>query len=256
MKRFLRWGLFAGVLVAGLGVFVQQQSSLTPTGMSQAANVCALVGALLGVFLMFTLLDRAKGVLAPLVAFVGWRLAFFPCLVMSGHAAAISEWGLRYLGAPPLTVYPILFLGLMIGTAIVVFLVGWVCFAQGNVARVVAIGMLIPTALISFTSVDDFKPLPDYTPWSEAKALPPQDPARNIYADALEEDDVALQRIPLLGAAALTYNLIPPSPWALRVKGTLEGGFLANPKGGSLDRVLEHFQAFSTAHEQLSKDAR
>ena len=50
------------------------------------------------------------------------------------------------------------------------------------------------------------------------------------------------------GLAGLTYDTIPPSPWARGVRSVLEHDFRANPHGSTADRVREHYLAYHSAH--------
>ena len=55
----------------------------------------------------------------------------------------------------------------------------------------------------------------------------------------------------MLLAAGLTYETIPPSPWARTVMAVLEHAFNANPVASTQDRVVEHYLAYHSAHDRI-----
>jgi len=55
----------------------------------------------------------------------------------------------------------------------------------------------------------------------------------------------------VLLAAGVTYETIPPSPWATTVKNVLVGLFDAKPFGSTGDRVREHYLAYHASHAQI-----
>ena len=83
-------------------------------------------------------------------------------------------------------------------------------------------------------------------------AAPPLQPEKgNPYLPALVGPGYwPNQRVVLL-AAGLTYETIPPSPWATSVKAVLEGLFQEHPYGSSADRVREHYRAYHAAHGRI-----
>lgn len=247
MNWVFRLGALVALLIVLVGVRAHRFAALDPADIAWLAHACALAGALFGV----TALSRTRWRVAVVAAYVGWRVAFFPVLVLSGHAAAVSEWLLGQFVARPLCAYPILFLGLATGTAIAARLtcaaVGARSWRQGALCA----APLMLAVLMSFTGAADLDLLPDRTPWHQAATPAPRLRQGNVYRDALARDAPNALSVPLLWAAAMTYDLIPDAPWAARVQGTLEAEFLANPRGASTDRVREHFQAFSAAHTAL-----
>lgn len=241
-----RWLAPFGLVLAGL--LLTRRDILGADGISVATHGAALVGS--GVALAH--LPLRDAITTGAAAFLAWRLGFFPVLVLSGHLAAISEWVLPPIGGVAWTVYPVLLLGVAGGMALATVCVHLLLVRSHPRLALGAAAALALAAAMSFTGADDLAILADETPLDRPAALTPLQPRENVYAEALRLGDVTTVRKPLLAAAAVTYHLIPPSPWARTVKGTLEGAFRAHPSGSSRARVHEHFRAFAAAHTRLN----
>ena len=85
--------------------------------------------------------------------------------------------------------------------------------------------------------------------FSPAWLLPaPVAPHRNPYLPELFAPGYASHQRVMLLAAGLTYETIPPTPWARTVMSVLEALFGETPHGSTADRVLEHYRAYASAH--------
>jgi len=240
--------LVFGVLLVMGGLRLDQAESLAPACLALWIHAAAGIGALLFIGTR----DPARWRTASVAAYCGWRISFFPVLVLSGHTAAICEWGLWQL---ELTrwVYPTLLLCMAAGISIAPRLVYAVFESRSKRRRMGWLLTLVPALLISFTGPDDLHLLPDRTPWTNPPVPVAQLPERNVYRHALQDGTVRILQRPLLVAAATTYRTIPDSPWAARVQGTLEAAFTARKIGSSTHRVEEHFQAFCAAQSALNR---
>lgn len=244
----LLYALIAACVGAG-GIVLHRRADLNPATIASCVHVAALVGVAACIFVgASTTRTRRAWARAALAAYLGWRVAFFPVLVLSGHAAAISEWTVRFLHGNAWTVCPMLLLAMATGTAITVRLVHATLGAGSWRRRVICGAPCIAAGLISFTAPSDLDLLPDRTPWSNTPTPEASPPLGNAYQHALDAGLVGAAQRPLVIAASLTYETIPCAPWASHVQGTLELAFRGHPKASSMDRVREHFQAFAAAH--------
>ena len=191
--------------------------------------------------------ERRPGLVHLLAGALAWRLAYFPIMVFSGHVASIGEWILALLGLPIL-VFPTFLLAVGAIQAAAGIASMWLVEPPAQWVRWVVAPAFGVAVLVSFTKLSDIRPLPD-TVIEIAQPIPALRPeVANPYLPALVgEGYLPNQRVMLL-AAGLTYETIPPSPWATAVKAVLSGLFEDKPFGSTRDRVLEHYLAYHSAH--------
>jgi len=201
------------------------------------------------------------------LAFLVWRVAYFPLMVFSGHAAAIGEWSLAAVGLHPRWIYPTFLLTLAAGNGLGVALSAGLLVGKNRkiplpesragrlwrraVVAPIVLPALLFAGLLSFTTPGDLRLLPD-TRWQGPVLVPViAAPRANPYRAALREPGYTLPQRALLLAAASTYATIPNSPWSTAVKGTLEAEFEADPYGGTSARIREHYLAYLAAHSKI-----
>ncbi len=251
---------FALVLLPGLvwlGVRLDAAPKLDQAQLWLGFAIASLGGAALGFAL---LAPQARGragrlLLFACAALLVWRLAYFPIMVFSGHVASFGEWLPALLGLP-IAVYPVFLASVaLLHASAVAF--GLLALAQsGWRLRAAAALAFFLAACVSISGPRDLHPLPDRHFAEAGPAPPPRAAACNPYAPALWAPGyLPHQRVVLL-AAALTYETIPPSPWATTVKAVLEGLFEEKPFGDASDRVLEHYLAYRSAHPRLACEGR
>ena len=208
---------------------------------------CLMVASALGMVTGLTARPASVcwSVLAGL-AVLAWRVAYFPIMVFSGFVASLSE---VLVGL----VYP----AFLLSAWALHGLVGWsvtFCWPPDK-ERWQPLAVAVPLALIagmvSFTSLSDLRLQPDQ-PWAAAPAvLRVEEPVTNPYLPRLSEPGYSPQGRVLLLCAGLTYGLIPSSPWARAVKGTLEAEMNRRPHAGTRQRVEEHYRAYVAAHSRI-----
>jgi hypothetical protein len=214
----------------------------------QAASIG---GALLGAW-AFRWIDGPSAPLWRLVLAValGWRLAYFPIMVFSGHVASIGEWLLLVSGLP-VFVYPSFLVSVAAIHAAAAAAAGLLVHPPRRWLRPAVLPAFLVAAAVSFNQLSDLTLLPDRVISVEAPIPPMESGRSNPYLPALRASGyLPNQRVVLL-AAGLTYETIPPSPWATTVKAVLEGLFHARPFGSTQERVLEHYLAYHSAHAQI-----
>jgi hypothetical protein len=168
-------------------------------------------------------------------------------MVFSGHVASIAEWLLAISGLP-IFVYPAFLASVALLHGAAALAAGFVVAPPHPLLRGGAIIAFCIAAAVSFNQWGDLHPIPDRN-WSLAEpAPPPRAEAGNPYLPALSDPSYWPHQRVVLVAAGLTYETIPPSPWATTVKAVLEGQFHADPYGSSADRVREHYLAYHSAH--------
>ena len=239
--------LLAGLLA--LGAVIDTMESLQQTVLWVALQLASLGGAGIGLAAASSLAKsgRERGLLVLAMLFA-WRVSYFPIMVFSGHVASIVEWLLSLLGLP-IFVYPTFLLAVAALHAAAVGLAALGVAPPKPSLRWAAAAAFFVACCVSFNQPRDLLPIPD-TAWTlGAEAVPAmREEGENPYARALTGPGYwPNQRVVLL-AATLTYDTIPPSPWATTVKAVLEGRFEAKPFGSTRDRVLEHYLAYHSAH--------
>jgi hypothetical protein len=247
----------AAIAVLGLGFaafLLREGLALDRAPYDQAAlwraiRVASLGGATIGVLAAAGLwLERGwqRLLLVALALFV-WRIAYFPLMVFSGHVASIGEW-LQILLGLPIWIYGV-FLCTIAG------LHGLAAFASAQLLRpwhAVVLGVvplfLAVACAVSFSKAEDLQWSPDRVQHLEAGVPPPVAPHQNPYLPQLLAPGYASHQRVMLLAAGLTYETIPPTPWARTVMSVLEALFHETPHGSTADRVLEHYLAYASAH--------
>jgi len=212
-------------------------------------HVASLGGATLGALAAARHWLRTPGqrlAMLPLGLFV-WRIVYFPVMVFSGHVASLVEWTLIALGLPVAVFGPF--------AVTIATLHGAVGFASAQLLRpvhrlvryAVPVGFAVACA-VSFTNGKDLRASPDRVRVLEGAIPAPVAPHRNPYLPRLTAPGYRPHQRVMLLAAGLTYETIPPSPWARTVMSVLEALFDENPHGSTADRVLEHYRAYASAH--------
>lgn len=247
-------GVAAAIVAAvlfGWGLWIDGMTPLAQGPLHAGLHLASLGGAVLGALAFRTLSESRLAVpWVVLATLVGWRLAYFPIMVFSGHIASIFEWLFVVTGLPIL-VYPFFFLSVAAihtaasagASALVDPPLPWLRWA-------LAPAFLVATA-VSFNQLSDVSLLPDTVTSLEAPVPPMQAEEGNPYLPALMGEGYLPNQRVVLVAAGLTYETIPPSPWATTVKAVLEGLFHATPFGSTRDRILEHYLAYHAAHGQI-----
>jgi hypothetical protein len=101
---------------------------------------------------------------------------------------------------------------------------------------------------VSFSKREDLRWSPDRVRSLDEPVPAPVAPYQNPYLPRLLAPAYASHQRVMLLAAGLTYETIPPSPWARTVMAVLEALFRETPHGSTADRVLEHYRAYASAH--------
>jgi hypothetical protein len=214
----------------------------------RAIQIASLGGAALGTLAAASLCLRGwqRLLLLPLALFV-WLIAYFPLMVFSGHVASIGEW-LQALLDLPIWIYGVFLCA-------IATLHGLAVFASAQLLRpwrsimLVALPLCLAVACaVSFTKREDLRWLPDRFQSLEAPVPGPVAPRQNPYLPRLLAPGYDSHQRVMLLAAGLTYETIPPSPWARTVMAVLEALFRETPHGSTADRVLEHYRAYASAH--------
>lgn len=211
-------------------------------------------------------------------ALLAWRLSYFPLMVVSGWKASIGEWVLWNTVGFSL-VYPT-FILLMFAQNFVIGAVAASAVAlpktdplfEGRFRRVrrllhspprkllwVLAMVALPVAfLTSFSRPGDYVLFAD-APWDHEPEVPPVGAVEsNPYATILRDHRTGMGpgSLVLAGNAAVTYPLVPESPWGKAMKGTLEQETRANPLASSKDRLDEHYLAYMAAHRMIHEGAK
>jgi hypothetical protein len=185
------------------------------------------------------------------LAVAAWRVSYFPIMVFSGHVASIGEWLLVGTRVLPVVIYPTFLLSVATLHALASLAASWILEPPLRPLRWAALAAFTVASLVSFSTLQDLRPLPD-TGWQLGDPVPPpRSPERNPYLRNLTAPGYAPPQRLLLLAAGLTYATIPGTPWADTVKGVLEGQFEANPFAPSRSRVAEHYLAYRSAHARI-----
>lgn len=206
-------------------------------------------------------------------ALIAWRVSYFPLMVVSGWKASILEW-LTFNLSGFSVIYPTFLLlmfvqnfviGAIAGAAVAVppdgpefegrlKLIRKLLYAPPRKALWVLAMVALPIAfLTSFSKEEDYMLFAD-SPWSNQPHVPPVGAVeRNAYVEILDEhaEEMGPGALVLAANAAVTYPLVPESPWGAAMKGTLEQETRANPLASSKDRLNEHYLAYLAAHKHI-----
>ena len=251
MKALVAAAALVAAVLFGWGIWIDGTVPLAQGPLHAGLHLASLGGAVLGALAFRRFTESEVGLpWALLATLVGWRLAYFPIMVFSGHVASIVEWLLVLTGLPIL-VYPFFLLSVAVihaaaaagANALLDPPLPWLRYA-------LVPAFLVATA-VSFNQLGDITILPDTFTSLEEEIPPMQAEEGNPYLPALTGPGYLPNQRIVLVAAGLTYETIPPSPWATTVKAVLEGLFHAKPFGSTRDRVLEHYLAYHAAHGQI-----
>ena len=238
--------LLVGLIL--LGGFLDSMAALDQTVLWVALQLASLGGAMLGLGAALRLMPTSSRPWLVLAMLFSWRVGYFPIMVFSSQVASIGEWLLSLPGLP-IFVYPTFLLAVAgfhaAGAGVAALLVA----PPKPFLRWAAAAAFFVACCVSFNQPRDLLPIPDTT-WTlgENKIPTMRHESGNPYAEALTAPGYwPNQRVVLL-AATLTYDTIPPSPWATTVKAVLEGLFEATPHASTRARVLEHHLAYHSAH--------
>lgn len=237
---------FGGSLLAW-GALLDGMQPLQQPLLFAGLQIASLTGAVLGLGIM---LPRARSgrqrALQALAALVGWRLAYFPVMVFSGHLASIGEWLLARSGLP-IFVYPTFLVAAAALHAVAAAAAILVLAPPRPWVRLALLPAFAVAACVSFLEPADLSPLPDTCFTLDAPVPPRRAEGHNPYQEALGAPGYWPNQRVILLAAALTYDTIPHAPWATTVKAVLEGLFDARPHASSHERVCEHYLAYHSA---------
>lgn len=266
-------GVFALIAVVR-GFLLDARPEVTQPELFWSFLTLGLAGALLGAGL--GLRHERKNwrlVLGTVGALIAWRVSYFPLMVVSGWKASIVEW-LTFNTIGVTFIYPT-FLLLLFAQNFVIGAIAGAAVAvppeapefQGRLGRLRKLiyapprkalwalaTVALPIAfLTSFSDAEDYVLFAD-SPWRESRELPPIGAIeRNAYVEILNEHagEMGPGSLVLAGNAAVTYPLVPESPWGAAMKGTLEQESRANPMASSTDRLNEHYLAYMAAHQRI-----
>ncbi len=247
MRIWIGAAAVLALLLFGWGLSIDRGQPLSQPSLFFALYAASIAGAAIGLSGSLLFSGKRPSALLLLAAIVGWRLAYFPIMVFSGHVASIGEWVLAGVGLP-IFVFPTFLLAVAGIHAAAAVGASFVVAPPFPWLRLALVPAFLVATLVSFNQLSDIRPLPDtvMTLSDPVPALRPEE--GNPYLPALfGEGYLPNQRIVLV-AAGLTYETIPPSPWATAVKAVLEGLFHDKPFGSTRDRVLEHYLAYHSAH--------
>jgi hypothetical protein len=239
------------VALLAAGIRLDRAFPLSQTALWSALQLASAGAALLaGLVIAGEPRWRGRRLVLAAACLLGWRLAYFPIMVFSGHVASIAEWLLLAVGLAS-AVYPVFLLSVAALHAAAALAASFVAAPPLPWLRWAAASAFVVAALVSVTRPSDLRPLPDLLVTLGAPVPVPAAPRGNPYLEALVAPGYfPTQRVMLL-AAGLTYATIPPAPWAEAVKSTLEHDFRRNPHGSTADRVREHYLAYHAAHPWL-----
>ena len=219
-----------------------------------------------------------RNALALFGALLAWRFSYFPLMVISGWKASLVEW-LTWNCFGVSVVYPTFLLVMFLQNLVIGAVASSaVAVPQSESPRDgrllwlrklvhtpprrllwIAGAIALPVAfLTSFSWTEDYVLFAD-SPWSEAVAVPEiSAPSSNPYTEIFEKhgDELGLPSRVLALNAAVTYPLVPESPWGAAIKGTLEAETRANPLASSTQRIREHYLAYLAAHRSLHEEAK
>lgn len=172
-----------------------------------------------------------------------FRISFFPALVIAGYFASLMNsilWLSLDIEAPHTFFFPLLYLVMMVFSAFLLLSL------SSGMKRLIGLGAIVMCCMISFTSFHDLHLVDPllYSIKEEGRGTECDD-RKNYYEELLQESSGISSSFLLLNAA-ITYELIPPSPWGREVRDRLACLAYQNPEGSSRDRLEEHFRVFMT----------
>ncbi len=244
-----------------LGVYFDQQASVTRSGLEAVFYVSGIAGLLLGAIhplrhLSHPLLRLVFVVIVVLV----WRISFFPVMVLAGFVSGYFEALFVSIGL--YQVYPVFLLAIGAMNFVAVYLAGsvlWLLFAfvrhgdyrqykTRGVAAAIALPLLLIALAVSFSHPSDWHAIADTRAIDEKPLPAPSTPVMNPYWTALAEPGISLRQAVLFRAAAVTYDLVPEGTrWSQVVKGTLEKEFINTREVSTAFCTKIHYRAFIVA---------
>lgn len=277
VKLLFGLGALIALTCVAWGFKLDAQVTITQPDLFWSLLVSGLSGSLLG---WRVAMRNDSNPLRNLIGLVGslvaWRVSYFPFMVLAGWKASLVEFTV-WNTAGTNVVYPAFLFFMFIQHAGVGFIGAAAVASPQNappdkgrllwVRRLfhkpprkllwaLAVVALPVAAMVSFSTADDFVLFND-GPNSELATPPISQPESNPYDQIIAEHDMSLPAWVLAKNAAMTYPLVPESPWGSAIKGTLEKLTLARPVATTRDRVDEHYQAYMAAHPRLhDKDAK
>lgn len=214
--------LVAAVLVAW-GVRLDATRPLEQLPLFVGLQVASLSGMALGLLWSWPRArSGARRVAFAAAAVLGWRLAYFPVMVFSGHVASIGEWSLAAAGLP-IFVYPVFLVAVAALHAAAALAATWLVAPPHRAFRAVLTPAFLVAAAVSFLRPSDLRPWPDTVTRLDAPVPALRAARGNPYLEALVGPGYWPNQRVILVAAGLTYDTIPPSPWGTAVKAVLEG---------------------------------
>ena len=240
-----------------VGDTIDRSHSLSQSLLFGSNYLASLGGAgLAAAWLLPRSTSVGRGLAAALAILIGWRVAYFPIMVFSGHVASIGEWAQQSIGMTA-WVYPVFLVSAAALHAVVALLAGTALLRAAWIPRLAAAGGLVVAALVSFTQLADLTPQPDAVWELEASAATPATTPlaeeANPYLPAVSAAGYGLNQRVMLIAAGATYETIPNAPWARGVRSALEVSFRDNPFGSTHDRIREHYMAYHSAHALIGQ---
>ena len=246
--------LAAAALALGLGawgLWLDRAQPLPQLALWMALQLASLCGAVLGASFWRRRFETPAVILGLAFALLlGWRVSYFPIMVFSGHVASIAEWLELAVGSPVL-VYPVFLVTVATLHAVAALGVAFLLRPPHKAVYAALVPAFAVATAVSFSNTDDFSPLPDRAWRLEAPVPPAVAPRANPYLPALGDPAYSAHVNVMLLAAGVTYETIPPSPWARTVMAVLEHAFDENPVASTQDRVVEHYLAYHSAHDRI-----
>ncbi|MBZ0136272.1 MAG: hypothetical protein K8I27_07865 [Planctomycetes bacterium] len=253
------------------GFRIDAQNTITQPQLFWAFLVFGLVGSLLGWRIaMRNDPDPLRNLIGLVGSLVAWRVSYFPFMVVAGWKASLGEW-LTFNTLEVSIVYPTFLLFMFAQHAGVGF-IGAAAVASPRTpapanGRLLFFRKLfhkpprkalwalacvaLPVAcMVSFSTGEDFRLLND-SPAPDMAAVEIHQPKLNPYGVIMTEHELAPAPWVLALNARLTYPLVPHSPWATAMAGTLERLTLDNPLASTRDRIDEHYQAWIASHARI-----
>lgn len=256
----------AGLIAAGL--WLDTQVALSENLLQIVFYTSSLAGILwVLVLLLAGLRARWQQVLAVCLAYLVWRVAYFPALVLAGYAAGWWEaLHLHLIGSS--SIYPAFLVTMAVLNAGAMGVAGWILlrllrvkplqlgWANGSALfSSLLLGMLAVT--VAFSHPLDWHSIPD-TSAIDDKPLPsPALPMINPYETAAQETGLNWRQRTLFTAAALTYDLVPENTqWSRVVKGTMEQEFMGTRDTSTAFCTKIHYRAFRAAQPLVNGQQR
>jgi hypothetical protein len=251
-RRFLIAVGFISAFLLVVGKYLDDIEISSTTPLFVAFMASSLIGVSLGRVSRATPQPTsASGVAMLVCCYIGWRVSYFPIMVVAGTGAAFFEFTCVTLELTPWVYGPFLLCQFGLHAIVARLAVATVLTNRRGVWIASLIGLALASCM-SFSKLVDVHPLPDRC-WSLDAQLTAHEPAGNPYLKAFDQNRHLLHQQLLLLAAGSTYDVIPHSPWSQAVQGTLEMQFKQNPNGSTVDRVKEHYFGYLAAHSRITK---